>query len=1030
MKTTGHLLAQFRRIQRHLRWRGLFHTVLMALALISAGLFLLDAVNRFFPLQESRSFQMVLGLFGLAVLYTLIMTIRWAGAPTRRHLALLLEQRFPEYQDSLICALELEERSKTSYRALEEMLLAKVEEKISGVDLLASALPPPLQGRRLLVQTVIMVCILSLALHTLPLQKAQFWGAELFRQPIGLLVTPGDLRTPENSDVTVYAIVRRWEDQARIEVKSDDGVQSHQMTLESPRHHHFTLFAVSKTSFYRIVTPSLASRWFRIDAYQPPKIVSATFDVVPPPYTRLPSRTLEGLQDLSVPEGSALGLTLAVDPGTQASWNLGQTPVAFRESSPNVLKMHVPVEQSFSYTISLRSWEGLTMETARYSVTALPDHPPLVEVFQPESDVMIHPGDRLAVVARASDDYGLRSVDLHYSVAGGARQRVNLQSTPANAAPPVEGLPSHTFDTAELHDAGTSLISYYFTATDNREPDAQDSRSEIYFIEIRPQITPKEGEGNMPQENLDVSGLITECKRLIRSSWELAGSPPEKRPPLLSDLRHALQDLHLEGGRLLNEIKAKGAGLEILDLLDDAMAEIKTAATLVSREEPVPAISHQEAALAKLVNLEILLQRNAAKSKKPSESGSQGQEGEEGQDSPKEQPQSAQERQKALADMTAQARHLAIEQDNLNQNLAGSDRESSGLAQTSHATQKKLTSQTQSLLEQLRKVSGAESAIQHLKGAVPPMQQAASMFQKKQVGQGRQYGLRAHASLLAGVEALEEIYRNSLAQELEQLSQAAKQLSEAQRQNASLSREAQKDQTQSLRQKQLDLNQSTKELLARISEKAASLAEPFPKAANALSEALQQAQQQGLDASMTRSANALLYQRFAKASQQQTKTANLLMNLGGKIAQAQSLFPAFTREKLLEALGKLQQAMAEVKQSKDSPDGKQRLKRLRDRIGPMLDRLAGELEEPALREMGNELALPSSDGAGEKQQLAQLFQAAAAVIEKHLFATEIKRQTLLNRQTNHPPEKYRSMVEQYFKALTEPAEGAGDPGQE
>jgi hypothetical protein len=1030
MKTTGHLLARFRRIQRHLRWRGLFHTVLMALGLISAGLFLLDAVNRFFPMQESRCFQMILGLFGFAALYVLIMTIRWAGTPSRRHLALLLEQRFPEYQDSLICALEVEERPKDSHRALEKMLLAKVEEKVSGVDLLASALPPFLVGRRLLVQAVTMVCILSLAMHTQSLQKAQFWAAELFRQPIGLLVTPGDLRTPENSDVTVYAVVCRWEDQARIEVKNEDGVQSHQMTLESPRHHHFTLFALSKTSFYRIVTPSLASRWFRIDAYQPPKIVSATFDVVPPSYTRLPSRSLEGLQDFSVPEGSALRLTLAVDPGTQASWNPGQEQIAFRESSPNVLKTHISVEQSFPFTISLRSWEGLTMETVRHSVTALPDYPPLVEVFQPESDVMIHPGDRLTVVARASDDYGLRSIDLHYSVAGGARQRVNLQSTPANAVPSVEGLSSHTFDTAELSGEGGSLISYYFTASDNREPAAQESRSEIYFIEIRPQITPKEGEGNTPQENLDISGLITECKRLIRSSWELAGSPPEKRPPLLSDLRHALQDLHLEGGRLLNEIKAKGAGPEILDMLDDAMAEIKTAATLVSREQPVPAISHQEAALAKLVNLEILLQRNAAKSKKPSESGSQGEEGEEGKAPPKEQPQSARERQKALAELTAQARHLAIEQDHLNQNLAGNGQQPSGLAQSSHATQKKLTSRTQSLLEQLRQVSGAESAIQKLNGAVPPMKQAAEMFQQKQLGQGRQYGLRAHASLLAGVEALEEIYRNSLAQELEQLSQAAKQLSEAQRQNAALSRQAQKGESQSLRQKQLDLNQSTKELLTRVSEKAASLAEPFPKAANALSEALQQAQQQGLDAAMTRSANALLYQRFAKASQQQTKTANLLMNLGGKIAQAQSLFPAFTREKLLAALGSLRQAMAEVSQSKDSPEGSRQLKGLRDRIGPMLDQLAGELEEPALREMGNELALPSSDGPGEKQQLAQIFQAAAAVVEKHLFATEIKRQTLLNRQTNQPPEKYRSMVEQYFKALAEPADGASDPGRD
>jgi len=41
------------------------------------------------------------------------------------------------------------------------------------------------------------------------------------------------------------------------------------------------------------------------------------------------------------------------------------------------------------------------------------------------------------------------------------------------------------------------------------------------------------------------------------------------------------------------------------------------------------------------------------------------------------------------------------------------------------------------------------------------------------------------------------------------------------------------------------------------------------------------------------------------------------------------------------------------------------------------------------------------------------------VLEKHLILTEMNRKLKLSRQTSEPPEKYRRMVQQYFKDLSQ-----------
>ena len=49
----------------------------------------------------------------------------------------------------------------------------------------------------------------------------------------------------------------------------------------------FVVPALKETFEYRVVTPSLASNWHKVNPYDPPALRSAKWTITPPAYTKL-----------------------------------------------------------------------------------------------------------------------------------------------------------------------------------------------------------------------------------------------------------------------------------------------------------------------------------------------------------------------------------------------------------------------------------------------------------------------------------------------------------------------------------------------------------------------------------------------------------------------------------------------------------------------------------------------------------------------------------------------------------------------
>ena len=224
------------------------------------------------------------------------------------------------------------------------------------------------------------------------------------------------------------------------------------------------------------------------------------------------------------------------------------------------------------------------------------------------------------------------------------------------------------------------------------------------------------------------------------------------------------------------------------------------------------------------------------------------------------------------------------------------------------------------------------------------------------------------------------------------------------------------------RTRQEALNQGAGQLFSDIDRSVAEFEERYPEASRAMSSATQEAQAGKLNAKMKRSANALLYQRFARARRYQTDSANLLQKLSSDLQAAARHLPAVSREEIAEALSRIQEQARQAREAarEDPAASEQRLESIRERASRDIDSLAAAIRDPQLQRVGDELALPlgGSEAGDGSQRLLTLRQAAARVLERHLLAATVQRRLGLSRQTSTPPAKYRGLVEEYFKDLS------------
>lgn len=432
--------------------------------------------------------------------------------------AALVESTYPELQERLSSAIELEADVGTGGSALMRAVVARqAAQGLSQLDL-ATPLPVGRATRRGAVGAIALAALLSPCLFfgSYRLLLARFatpWRNLERTANLTFVVVPGDATVSRGADVEItaephWSIARteiaaawlRWSDAAGQQFER-------QMTWSAERGTFTATVADVLQPFdFEIAANRTRTRSFHIDVVDRPALAAASALIEPPAYTGRAVQQIDGVVgELEVLRGSRLQLRLQftlpvvraalkwmADPVTEAAAVETELTGKLSDDGLSAEIEFVP-ESSGRIAIHIHDTLGLVLhhEPQRH-IRLVEDAPPTVLFTDHSASSQAGPHDVLRFPVAAMDDIGLAALDLHYEVVGQPDSSGQIDSTV-----PLLGFrqaqDKFSLDLAPLGLAEGAVLSVRARAADERpDPGPNESWTEPQLITISTQAKSSE----------------------------------------------------------------------------------------------------------------------------------------------------------------------------------------------------------------------------------------------------------------------------------------------------------------------------------------------------------------------------------------------------------------------------------------------------------------------------------------------------------------------------------------------------------
>src|SRR5215218_5707018 len=343
---------------------------------------------------------------------------------------------------------------------------------------------------------------------------------------MSIQVRPGTARVPKGSDQDVIATLVNFEaQQVNIFLRplgSKDDFQAIEMEPAKAKNNFRTsIFNLQGSMEYFVESNNIRSEVFKLTIVDLPFVKQLDLSLNFPAFTNLPTKAVEDGGDIAALKGTVATITAKLSGKVRAA------RIVFSDGKKTDMQLQgsdfvgqLTVSGDTSYYIELVSVDGEAYRGSNeYDVSLLGDQPPVISFDKPGRDRKATNLEEVFTQARAEDDYGVVSMDLHFSVNGGEEKTVNLQQLTRQSARSLTG--AYTFFMEEYNLKPGDFISYFAKARDA----SSESTSDIYFIEVKPfemeyKQSQQGGGGGQGQEQ-DQNALSRRQKDLIAATHRL-----------------------------------------------------------------------------------------------------------------------------------------------------------------------------------------------------------------------------------------------------------------------------------------------------------------------------------------------------------------------------------------------------------------------------------------------------------------------------------------------------------------------------
>ena len=302
-----------------------------------------------------------------------------------------------------------------------------------------------------------------------------------------------------------YASSAKWEEAPMQRRLDDSGYE-------------FVFAGVEEPIKYYVTAANVRSQEFDIKVVEMPNIKRLRLTYHYPSWTGLATNTEEPGGDIRAVAGTTVDLEIETDrPLANGVLRVDNETNLGLRAEANRSRGQLTIQKDSRYFVAALYNGELVRLSDDFFVEATPDREPTIKISRPGRDHKATSVEEVIASLQAEDDFGLKSLELRYSVNGGAEK-----SVPLNAGGRKQASAPHTFFLEDFSLVPGDVVSYYAVAKDAKN----EAKTDIFFIEVQPfereffQSQSMGGGGGGQQEQEDQ--ISRRQKEIVAATWNLA----------------------------------------------------------------------------------------------------------------------------------------------------------------------------------------------------------------------------------------------------------------------------------------------------------------------------------------------------------------------------------------------------------------------------------------------------------------------------------------------------------------------------
>ncbi len=468
-------------------------------------------------------------------------------------------KNFPGVKDDLLNAMQLVSNEKNSTTYSTELINAAFKNVyLRAKDISFESIISFKKSKELLVYfaLVVILCAVSFGFSNnmrAAGERLINFNKEFTTPPKYIFdVHPGNARLTKGEKLSISVKVNgAIPPQLKIAIKSQEETEYKYETLtpDSTGKYIYIISSVRNSFEYFVSAQEVKSESYKITVIDKPVIRSLEVIVKPPSYSNLPEIRQKDNANITSLRGSRVNLSV------QSSKKISGGKIIFDDSTETVFKVDnyfgeaaFTVKKDNTFTIILTDDNGNTNDSPiTYSIKALDDAYPAVEIINPGKNVNLDNDNRLALFAKINDDFGFSKLMLKYRLSASRYEKpfddykeieisINKKIKEDNV--------NYIWNLTSLNLAVDDVVTYYLEVFDNDTfGGPKSAKSNTYTVRVPSldEILAKADETHT-EANTDLKEILKEASDLKKNLEKIDQSLKQDKKEITWEEKQQIED--------------------------------------------------------------------------------------------------------------------------------------------------------------------------------------------------------------------------------------------------------------------------------------------------------------------------------------------------------------------------------------------------------------------------------------------------------------------------------------------------------